>query len=270
MSSEPHTVLQHLLARRGKSVPVQDGRKIALVHFGGVMAGVRGAGALIALEELGLANTFDAMYVNSAGFPNVSYLLSGNSREGASIYYDDLRGRKFLNFFRLWGIANIHYMVQVMQKRKCLNVENIHTHRTQIWAAVRQIGGKRIDYIDAQQLSSPEYFQLMHAVTAVPWLHLTHATVHGKQYQDTYPYRTQHVGRAFGDGATDVLVICNLPEQQGEVPSDPRVHVLAPDPEWQFSRFCTKPEILKREAHRMGQKAKSAFGEPGDITLEYA
>ncbi len=49
-----HSVIRALSNRRGKCVPVNDGRKISLVLCGGLMTGVRSAGAMIALEELGL------------------------------------------------------------------------------------------------------------------------------------------------------------------------------------------------------------------------
>ena len=57
-----HPVIKHLLARKNKKVPVKDGRKIVLVLCGGAMAGIRGAGFLIALKELGLDNAFDEIY----------------------------------------------------------------------------------------------------------------------------------------------------------------------------------------------------------------
>jgi len=91
-----HPVLQHILARRGQSVPVNDGRKITLVLYGGGMSGVAGAGAMIALQDLGFAHAFDAIYTYSAGFPNASYLLGDETRLGTSIYYEDLSRGQFI------------------------------------------------------------------------------------------------------------------------------------------------------------------------------
>jgi predicted patatin/cPLA2 family phospholipase len=267
--NEKHSVIQHLLNRRGKTVPVEDGRKIALVNFGGVMAGIRGAGAMIALEDLGLASAFDIMYVNSAGLANVSYLLAGSTRPGTSIYYDDLQGHRFINFFKFWNIVNIRYLIRVMQERKVLDVARILSCHTQVWAAARQPGSKNIEYINMKKLHTSEYFNVMRAVTALPFLHPGNVNIQGKRYQDIYPYSPPHLQRALTDGVTDVLVICNLIEQIREVPNDPHVYVIAPDSIWEFSRFYTKPEALKREARRMGRLVKESFGVMEDIKLEY-
>lgn len=82
-----HPAIEHIAARRGKKVPIHDNRKIALVLMGGLMTGTRGAGAMIALEQLGLAHAFDFIYTASAGFPNACYMLTKNSRLGASVNF---------------------------------------------------------------------------------------------------------------------------------------------------------------------------------------
>jgi len=101
-----HPVIQHILQRKGVKVPVNDGRKITLVLFGGLMSSVRGASAMVVFQDLGLSYSFDSIYTVSAGFPNASYMLSGDTRLGTSIYYDDLSGSRFFNFF-VFGISLI-------------------------------------------------------------------------------------------------------------------------------------------------------------------
>ena len=101
-----HPVIQHILNRRGKKVPVNDGRKITLILFGGVMTGIRGAASMIVFEDLGLSGSFDSIYSSSSGFPNAAYLLSGQTRLGTSIYYEELSGSKFLNLYCDSGAGN--------------------------------------------------------------------------------------------------------------------------------------------------------------------
>src|SRR4051812_20785555 len=85
-----HPVIAHLLERKGKAAPFNDGRSIALVHFGGIMTGVRGAGALVALDELGLTHAFDDIYATSAGFPNACFFLTNNIHMASKIYSENL------------------------------------------------------------------------------------------------------------------------------------------------------------------------------------
>ena len=58
-----HSVIEHILARKDKAVPVNDGRKIALVLYGGLMTGVCGAGALQAFKEMGLGKAMQYQLV---------------------------------------------------------------------------------------------------------------------------------------------------------------------------------------------------------------
>jgi len=125
-------VIEHLLARKNKQVPVEDGRKIALVLFGGIMVGVRGMGALVALEELGLAHSFDYIYTMSSGFINASYFLSGQMTLGAAAYYQELSGKKFLNLLRFWNIADINYLMGVIKTKKPLNVDAVLSSKTKL------------------------------------------------------------------------------------------------------------------------------------------
>jgi len=56
------------------------------------MGGVVSAAMLCALDDLGMTNTFDAVYAESSGAINGAYFLNGNCWHNLSIYYDDLVG----------------------------------------------------------------------------------------------------------------------------------------------------------------------------------
>src|SRR3989344_6231968 len=128
-----HPVIEHLNNRRNKAVPINDGRKIALVSFGGTMTGINGAGAMIALEELGLSYAFDEIYAISAGFCNVSCLLSKQTNMGTSIYYEDLCSKTFFNLFRFWNVVNIDFLIHVLNNIKKLDVKKILNSKTRLF-----------------------------------------------------------------------------------------------------------------------------------------
>src|SRR5665213_922981 len=102
ISNSQHQVIKNLLARVGQKAPFKDGRKIGLILPGGMMAGINGAGAVCALEELELSQSFDVIYTASAGFANGSYLLSENTELGSTVYYEDLIGDKFIHLWKVW------------------------------------------------------------------------------------------------------------------------------------------------------------------------
>ena len=95
--------LENILKRkreRSKGLLGPKKVKSALVIQGGGMRGAFSAGSLIALENLGFAESFDAIYASSSGAINGSYFLAKQSALGTSIYYRDINNSKFINIFR--------------------------------------------------------------------------------------------------------------------------------------------------------------------------
>ena len=64
------------------------GARIAVVIEGGGMRGSVSGGMSLALDELGLADSFDAAYGSSAGALNAMWLVSGRVREGMPTWID--------------------------------------------------------------------------------------------------------------------------------------------------------------------------------------
>ena len=65
-----------------------DGARIALVVEGGGMRGAVSGGMALGLDELGLAQAFDAAYGSSAGTLNAMWLVSGRLRDGIPTWTD--------------------------------------------------------------------------------------------------------------------------------------------------------------------------------------
>src|SRR3954468_18302103 len=62
--------------------------RIALVVEGGGMRGAVSGGMALGLDELGLAQAFDAAYGSSAGTLNAMWLVSGRVRDGIPTWTD--------------------------------------------------------------------------------------------------------------------------------------------------------------------------------------
>ena len=97
------TIVELLRARaaRASRAPHGDGARIALCVEGGAMRGVVSAGMVSALEELGLVDTFDAVYGSSAGAINAAYFLAGQAAFGTTIYVEDINNRRFISLARM-------------------------------------------------------------------------------------------------------------------------------------------------------------------------
>lgn len=271
-----HSVAKNLLARQDKKPPFNDGKKISLVLCGGIMAGAVGAGAVIALEELGLRNAFDDIYAYSAGFCNASYFVSGQVRLGASIYYDDLSGSRFINFLRLWKILDIDYMIDVICTKKALDVGEIMRHMTKLYVPLTESSTGRVSYIEAHDVDKHDYALLMGASASVPYLHPGHVSINGNSYKDLGSGRIHlpdTLSFALSSSATDTVIIYNHPCQYyglGEAKTQPtpgQVLEISPLREFQISRFETDKEKLKSAVLKMGAHVKNLFGTNGGISI---
>ncbi|MBI2607633.1 MAG: hypothetical protein HYW51_02290 [Candidatus Doudnabacteria bacterium] len=251
--------------------PFSDGRKIALVIYGGTMTAVRAAGALTALEEMKLGRAFDSIYTVSAGFPCASYFLAGQSKIVASVLYQDFTNSKFLNFFRLWKMVDTEYGIRVVRDTKPLNVKKMLDNPTKLYVGLFDPFIDSVEYLEVHDFNEKEYFELLKASVSVPYLCPGDVHVRGKLYEDMpfkVNYHLNHVMTAINSGATDILVLFNYYEQRKYENTLPEhVYELRPSPDWDLSRFETKTEPLKLAAIQMGEYVKQIFGEQGTIQL---
>jgi predicted patatin/cPLA2 family phospholipase len=271
-----HPVIQHILDRKNKEVPINDGRKIALFLPGGVMAGVRGAGAMIALEELGLHKSFDDIFATSAGFPNAAYLLAGDIKLGTSIYYEDLCSKEFINLSRVWNIINIDFVLNVFKSKKPLNYKKISESTTRLHVRLLNLGTGKTGYKLLNGLPSEEIEHVMHAAISVPYLNPGSIELENAKFKDPGLTKGDLEAEALeilSLGFTDVLIIYNYPEQYYEARSagildSDNFYQIIPYAEDKLSRICTDPTILMKAAENMGSQVKSIFGDDTPITLK--
>jgi predicted patatin/cPLA2 family phospholipase len=87
-------MLHPVVAALGERPP--DAR-IALVVEGGGMRGAVSGGMVLGLDELGLAQAFDAAYGSSAGALNAMWLVSGRVRDGIPTWTDPALVRELIS-----------------------------------------------------------------------------------------------------------------------------------------------------------------------------
>ncbi|PKV77652.1 patatin-like phospholipase [Nocardia fluminea] len=107
------TVAEVIEARRETGTRA-DGNRLALVIEGGGSRGVYSSGMVQALEELGLAKVFDAVYGTSAGAINGAWLLCGRAATGMRSWTDPAIMRRVVDpvrIFRGRPVFDLHYLV---------------------------------------------------------------------------------------------------------------------------------------------------------------
>lgn len=91
-----------------------DGHRLVLVIEGGGSRGVYSSGMVHALEELGLARVFDAVYGTSAGAINAAWLLCGRAGRGMRAWTDAAIMRRAIDPVRMLRgrpAFDLHYLV---------------------------------------------------------------------------------------------------------------------------------------------------------------
>lgn len=184
-----------------------DGRKLALVVEGGGMRGVLSAGALLALDVLGYRGVFDEVYATSAGAVNAAYFLSGQGRQGITVYFDDICNRRFINPLRVWKIVDVEFVYdQVVTCVKPLDEHAVRTQPAELFFSVTDVetGENRLLDVKALPDSIP---RMLRATSALPVLYNRPVEVDGRAYVDGGATCTLPILQAAERGCTDVLVV---------------------------------------------------------------
>jgi predicted patatin/cPLA2 family phospholipase len=200
------------LARlRAGAAPGSDDAKLGLVIEGGGMRGVISAGALVALERLGLTAAFDAVLGESAGALNACYFLAGEAALGARIYLEDLQSLRFLNPLRRGRILDVDFLVdEVMTRIKPLTAGRVLRSRSRLLVPLTNTldGTGRIVDVKADGLP---LLPLLKATAAIVPLYNGSVVLEGVPYADGGIACPLPVSAAIERGCTHVLVLLTRP-----------------------------------------------------------
>ena len=87
--------------------------KPLLFYDGGLMKGAYGVGAGLAMEELGLNHAFTSVVGVSSGAPSAAYFISGDTKRGASLVWEECCSRRFINVWRFWNQVDTFFFSAV-------------------------------------------------------------------------------------------------------------------------------------------------------------
>ena len=206
-------VIDLVRSRRGfrASPGTQNGRKLALLVEGGGMRGVCSAGGLVALDALGLRNSFDEIYASSAGAMNVAYMLAGQATYGIQIYYKNVNNKKFINFRRLNKIVDIDFLFDdIVSNVRRLDTDKLLAAPSGFYIGVMNKRTAETVVLKAQD-HQKEILSLLKASTALPVVYNRSITVDTNEFIDGGLGNPVPLYEAIEHGCTDLLIFLTRP-----------------------------------------------------------
>lgn len=139
-------------------------QKAVLYIGGGGMNGVFGAGVVTKLQEENAYGKFSHVYGASSGAFDIAYFLSKQTKNGSSIYWEDLI-KRFIDVSKLPkaainislgkkdfpNVMDIDYLIKVAQTTKKLDLEEIKKSLIEAKVKVYNLNKKKIEYIDLKK-----------------------------------------------------------------------------------------------------------------------
>ena len=181
-----------------------------LIQGGGLMRGIYGVGAAIALEELGYTQAFSTMVGISSGAPTIAHFAAGSAKQGARVAIEECASREFVNVWRFWNQVNTRHFIDVMRTdpEKGINVAKVFDNPATVGFGVAR-------YADATPKvmypkSDEELFLMMHASINMQNVSSHKVFIDGVQYADGGFTRPHILGEVVESvDATHVLIVTN-------------------------------------------------------------
>lgn len=231
-----------------------DGHRLVLVIEGGGSRGVYSSGMVHALEELGLARVFDAVYGTSAGAINAAWLLCGRAGRGLKAWTDAAIMRRAIDPVRMLRgrpAFDLRYLVhKVYDGLHPMDFPAILANETTFHPIATDIHtGLPVDLhphiVDKYTLQTA-----LRASSGLPLLAGPPVTLGGRRYFDGGLAETVPIRSALKAGATHALILRTRRADERR-PLPPRLHDLVGGT---YMRFRS-PGAYRAWKERPGQQA---------------
>lgn len=196
---------------RRESASRADGYRLALVIEGGGSRGVYSSGMVLALEELGLASIFDAVYGTSAGAINGAWFLSGRALSGMRAWTDPVIMRRAVDPARLLRgrpAFDLDYLVhQVYDGIEPMDFPAILANATTFHPIGTDIRSGRAVDLHRHIIDKRTLMTALRASAGLPILAGPPVPLGDAEYLDGGLAETVPIRTAVHDGATHALVL---------------------------------------------------------------
>lgn len=181
-----------------------------MIQGGGLMQGVYGAGAALALTELGYNDVFTSLVGISSGAPTIAYFAAGNVEDGIEVLKQDCGDKRFMNPWRFWNQVDTQHFIDILRhdEQKKIDVEKMFKHPAQIYFGVSRYETAKPELI--HPTNEEELFMGMHASINMRNVSKHKIVINGTHYADGGFTKPHIIGHAVKEvGATHVLIITN-------------------------------------------------------------
>lgn len=210
-SAHDSPLVKNLLSKKkmlSEGNPAHAKIKTALIIGGGGMRAAYSGGIVTGFEKSGLSDIFDVVVGISAGSAVCAYFLSGQSELGASIYYEDLVGKEFMNPARILKIMDIDYLNFVFRKVKPLDQKHIRSSRSDFYVTATDIHTGKGELLDTKD-KEIDIIDAICASAALPVVYNKTVTIKGKEYCDGAIGNGIPIDFILQKGCTDILIVSN-------------------------------------------------------------
>lgn len=222
-----------------RSVPGErnDDYKLVVAVEGGGMRGAVSSGMLLALEQLGLRDTVDAVVGTSAGAIAGAFFAMGQGTAGSVLYYTVLNSERFLNRRRLMGdrpVLDLDYLIDEALDLYGFDWQALIEGYIPVWATVTPIDPNNPRRLFRVGETKDHARRVLAATACLPVMAGLARTVGDQQYVDGGMIDAVPWSTAIDLGATHVLVIRSRRFNKGK-----------PEPLNRLERV-TVPRLVKR------------------------
>lgn len=201
----------------------KEGDRLALVIEGGGMRGAVSGGMALALEELGLADRFDAAYGSSAGSLNAMWLIGGRAGDGIDTWTDPDLGKELMNKRRIFSsrpIVDMKNLIERHYERISPGLfDAVLAADTELHPLATDIDTGRTADLHRQIADRESLVLALRASSTLPLIGGPPIDFGGTRYLDAGLSTAIPFQAAIDDGATHLLVLRS--RRAGDVATDP-------------------------------------------------
>lgn len=194
------------------SVPGErtDGHRVILAVEGGGMRGAVSSGMLLALEQLGLRNSFDTVVGTSAGAIAGAFFATGQGTSGSVLYYTVLNSERFMSRKRLLrdgAVMDLDYLIDEALDRHGFDWQALLDSDIPVWATVTAVDPENTKNLFEVGGTEDQARRVLAATACLPVIGGSSRFVDDRAYIDGGMTEAVPWASALSFDATHVLVI---------------------------------------------------------------
>ena len=222
-------VLLDRLAEGSRPGDRTDGCHVVLAVEGGGMRGAVSSGMLLALEQLGLRNSFDEVIGTSAGAIAGAFFVIGQGTKGSVLYYTVLNGERFVDRRRLvraGSVLDLDYLIDEAIEQHGFDWDALLESDIPLWATVSPVDPDEADEADTLRLvggTVDHAREVLTATASLPVLAGPSRPIGDRDYVDGGMLEAVPWVSAIRRGATHVMIARSRGFIETGIPEEPNL-----------------------------------------------